>query len=140
MGEEKIDTIQDYCHSVITRRCRQSIDLREHPAYEEMIKDIKSKLPKTLLSHHSNIGKVIVGVGDDLFGSRPATLPYILTFLEFVSLVYKEINGQCPWIDYSSEVAVPLPIFTHSAALAIVKTALLPPLPPRPAVRLCNIL
>ena len=69
MKEEKIHTIEDYCHSVITHRYRQSIDLRKHPAYEEMIKDIKSKLPKRLLSNHSNISKVIVGVGDELFGS-----------------------------------------------------------------------
>ena len=145
MKDGKMYTLEDYCRSVITRRQSTNhlhdLYLHDLPKYEEMVNGLKANLPKKLLSNHDNIGWIIVNIGDDLFDSRPATLPYVLTFLEFVSLVYREINGQCPWIDYPSQAVVPLPIFTYSAALAIAKTTFVPPPPPpRQVFELCNIL
>lgn len=141
--------LEDYCRSVITRQHKQSVNLHDlytdnFSKYEEMIDGIKSSLPRLLLSNHNNVGWIIANVGDDLFSSRPATLPYVLTFLEFVSLVYREINGRYPWMDdHPSQATVPLPIFTYSATLAIAKTTFIPPPPPPPlrqVYELCNIL
>ena len=129
----KVRELEGYCRSVLTRQHATIRDLyawyeNDVSKYEEIADGMKSCMPRRLLSNRNNVGWVIAHVGEELFKSRPATLPYVLIFLEFVVHVYKEINDCYPWMDNNPEpLPVPLPIFTYSATLALAKTSFSPP-------------
>ena len=125
--------LEGYCRSVLTRQHATIRDLHawygnDVSKYDEIAEGIKACMPRQLLSNHNNAGWVIVHVGEDLFKSRPASLPYVLIFLEFVAHVYKEINDCYPWMDNNPKpLPIPLPIFTYSATLVLANTSFSPP-------------
>ena len=60
--------------------------------YREMYKDlIRPLLPNSL--PFTEIGKFVENVGDELFASRPGSMPYIVVFLEFTSQLNVRAEG-----------------------------------------------
>ena len=61
-------------------------------SYRNIYKSVKRLTYDPSISYQHDIGVIIQVVGEELFSSRPATLPYVTVYLEFVWDLYEEIR------------------------------------------------
>ena len=86
MTTSRRKTIEDLCRLFLSR---QNVTIEEtREIYKNMLRPlVPDSQPST------DIANFIEGVGDELFNSRPADMPYICIFLEFVCEIYGKVDG-----------------------------------------------
>ena len=102
------EVIREFCYSFLMNNSEMV------RSYRDIYKDSKRLTYDPSILYKHDIGAIIQVVGEELFGSRPATLPYVTVYLEFVSDLYERLNH------------IPLATFILHATAVLEKTSFNP--------------
>ena len=80
------EAIEEFCYSFLMNSCEMV------QSYRNIYKSVKRLTYDPSILYQHDIGVIIQVVGDELFSSRPATLPYVTVYLEFVSDLYEKLD------------------------------------------------
>ena len=83
-------------------------------SYSNIYKNVKRLTYDPSILYQHDIGVIIQVVGEELFSSRPTTLPYVTVYLEFVSDLYEKLD------------LIPIDKFILHATIVLEKTSFNP--------------